>query len=802
MEHRRIRLGSSVLAFSLIFPALASAQQAVGIVTALKGKAQLTRAATQAALSFKDNLILRDVIDTQERSLTRILFGGKSTVTVRELSRLEVREELLPGGRTRTIHDLSSGSILVNVARSLMRRGDEVQIRTPNAVAAVRGSAIFALYNAVLARSIFILLTGSAIVTPQGLPPITLAPLDSASVTGSAAAGVQTTRGTVTQAEANGIVKGSEVGTGGRTEESAEAGVQEAAQLSDAVVEAVAESVTAGIAETPPGEAIDETPVVDVTSDEPAPSTGEGSISKGAAAQDVTSLLQNPGFEKGNLSSWTLTGAGSAVSSLGSIAPLQGSFMALIHTGTGSSGNTTSSLKQSFDVSSILLIKFDYNFLTEEFIDSSPRDDIFKVTLTDFSGSQTVLVNESCCFLSGGQRQSGAGSTLTAIDQAISGSGFSLKAGSGQTGFISFSKTVVVSSGTSTIKFEVADVEDAVVDSVLLFDAVALSLDPPLFLVRDGQTLVGPGSGPLIAFSGQSSIFDAALVACCPGPGPTSVSLSGPLLKAERSDLTVPFSMVGLLDGSRLSTTSSDPLVWLQEGVYSLSTIDGTAIFDFWGTATAVDPQTGVSVGTGRTVEHGGPLLQASGGATVNTAKVLKLDTALLEATAPVIRLVGSGNSQTSLTSSGTTIDLIKSKVTSLGPVIALDRGLINVSDGPLINLTKGSSMNVIGDLLSLVSGSKVNVVNGPLIAVSGNGSLLGVSGALVNFGGTGGNQIVVNNTITPTATLSGLPVSTANGGAVAIGSNPVKNPSLGTISVTGSLIQATNNGTVNITAP
>jgi len=242
--------------------------------------------------------------------------------------------------------------------------------------------------------------------------------------------------------------------------------------------------------------------------------------------------------------------------------------------------------------------------------------------------------------------------------------------------------------------------------------------------------------------------------------------------------------------------------VSLQDGVYSLSTIDGTAIFDFWGTATAVDPQTGVSVGTGKTVEHGGPLLQALGNVTVNTAKVLKLDTALLEATAPVIRLVGSGNSQTSLTTSGTTIELIKSKVTSLGPVIALDRGLINVSNGPLINLTKGSSMNVTGDLLSLVSGSKINVVNGPLIAVSGNGSLLDVSGALANFGGTGGNQIMVNNTITPTATLSGLPVSTANDGTVAIGPNPVKNPGLGTISVTGSLIQATNNGTVNITAP
>ena len=136
MNYRSMWVGSLLLSFSLFFPALASAQQAVGVVTALKGKAQLTRATTQTALRFKGDLILRDLIDTQEKSLTRVLFGGKSTVTVRELSRLEVREELLPGGRTRIIHDLSSGSTLVNVARSLMRRGDEVQIRTPNAIAA------------------------------------------------------------------------------------------------------------------------------------------------------------------------------------------------------------------------------------------------------------------------------------------------------------------------------------------------------------------------------------------------------------------------------------------------------------------------------------------------------------------------------------------------------------------------------------------------------------------------------------------------------------------------------------------
>ena len=157
-------------------------------------------------------------------------------------------------------------------------------------------------------------------------------------------------------------------------------------------------------------------------------------------------------------------------------------------------------------------------------------------------------------------------------------------------------------------------------------------------------------------------------------------------------------------------------------------------------------------------------------------------------------------------------MDLFRSQVTSLGPVIALDKGLINVTNGALINLTQGSNMNVTGDLLSLINASTINVVNGPLIRVDGVAptgtspavSTLSVTGALVNFGGTGGNQIVVNNAIAPTATLSGLPVSATGGGAVSIGPNPVKNPGLGSITVNGggSLIQATNSGVVNITAP
>ena len=280
---------------------------------------------------------------------------------------------------------------------------------------------------------------------------------------------------------------------------------------------------------------------------------------------------------------------------------------------------------------------------------------------------------------------------------------------------------------------------------------------------------------------------------------------------------------------------SAAPVVQLNGGTHTVGTADATAndtsnqLFGLEGLTT--DPKTGLGTDQpvkGNGVNPGpfagasnpiGTLLKGTDGATIGVKKgagdvgggqALFLDTALLEASAPIISLIGSATAQTSLTTDGPTLDIFKSQVTSLGPVVALDKGLINVQSGPLINVTNGSILNVSGDLLSLINGSQITVVNGPLIRVDGVAptgtspavSTLSVTGALVNFGGTGGNQIVVNNTIDPTVTLSGIPVNTATGGTVSIGPNPVKNPSLGNISVTGSLIEASNNGVVNITAP
>lgn len=123
----------------LFFPVLAWAQAApeVGVVTTLQGQATVARLAgpTALPLKFRDSIFERDRINTGENSIVKVLMGGKAIVTVRELSVLTITEDL---GKT-TI-ELESGKIAVAVARQRMKPGDRLEVHTPNAVAAVRGT--------------------------------------------------------------------------------------------------------------------------------------------------------------------------------------------------------------------------------------------------------------------------------------------------------------------------------------------------------------------------------------------------------------------------------------------------------------------------------------------------------------------------------------------------------------------------------------------------------------------------------------------------------------------------------------
>ncbi len=115
------------------------ASMKAGIVTTLEGRATATRVVLPqpVALTFKDDVFLNDEITTAEKSLARILLGGKAVVTVRERSSLTITE--VPGLST---IDIASGKIAVSVARERMRPGERIQIRTPNAITGIRGTSL------------------------------------------------------------------------------------------------------------------------------------------------------------------------------------------------------------------------------------------------------------------------------------------------------------------------------------------------------------------------------------------------------------------------------------------------------------------------------------------------------------------------------------------------------------------------------------------------------------------------------------------------------------------------------------
>jgi FecR-like protein len=182
----RLAMVSGFLAL-LLFPGLAPAQvrQGVGIVSTISGQATVSRVSLPQPqpLQFKDSVFDRDRISTGENSTVKVLMGGKALVTVRELSVLTITEEL-----NRSTVDLQSGKIALGVLQQKMRPGEAIEVRTHNAVAAVRGTVIVVeIVRAsaqlpggpppALTTNVHVI-HGSAVVTPTniaGASPITVA---------------------------------------------------------------------------------------------------------------------------------------------------------------------------------------------------------------------------------------------------------------------------------------------------------------------------------------------------------------------------------------------------------------------------------------------------------------------------------------------------------------------------------------------------------------------------------------------------------------------------------------------------
>jgi hypothetical protein len=505
---------------------------------------------------------------------------------------------------------------------------------------------------------------------------------------------------------------------------------------------------------------------------------GGGTPGSGGGGGTPVGNFANGGFETGSFSPWTLSGAGAVLGSLGPVTPPQGSFMGMIFTGGNAVGDTTSTLAQSFNVTGgkLYIVQASVSFYSNEHPFQGPGfNDTWQITARSPGQTGTTLLKQEArtdVFTPGN-------TTVNTATAPASGGGFTTNgpAPYGLTGFRDLTlQWTPTSTGAGELAFRIFDVGDTAVDSAILIDNVAVLEDPPLYFLRAGDTLTRTTSEPLLSLTGTPMTFDTLLAVGSGG----RASLAGPLLRAIDSDLTVPFSLLTVFQGGTLTTSTTEPLAFLKNGTHSFGSM-GVAMFDLSGVNTATDADTGLTVGTDRPLQHAGSLLETSN-ATVSAHQAVRVDTALLEATAPLLALRDGSK----LTTATDAVQLsYQAKVTSLGSVMRLDRSSLMVAQGAALNLAGGSLLRVTGDLFSLTNGSSLQLMNGPLVSLSG-GSLLNVNGALIGFGGTGGNIVSVANSLCPCTTIGGLPVSLTNG---ALASNvtiagAIKNGGLGALNV------------------
>lgn len=278
------------------------------------------------------------------------------------------------------------------------------------------------------------------------------------------------------------------------------------------------------------------------------------------------------------------------------------------------------------------------------------------------------------------------------------------------------------------------------------------------------------------------------------------------------------------LAGGLLETTGTSVTSYGSYGILAVNdsalTMGGSgSLLKFDGGAAASPPSLSaplVSVNTATSPNAAAPNLNLTG-----TGNLAQVDYMLMAASAPIVQALNGA-----IGVSGDPANLLKgamafgnqSQATAAGAVW-LNNSFLTVNNGPLLSAIGGAQVTFNGDFASLIGGSKLTVQNGPLIYVDGTGSRVNITGGLIAFSGTG-NQVIVNNSLTPTQAVCGIPVQQPTVGSVTIpGQYPIKGSGAGTVTLngvavtntgvaltaptgfSGSLIRVTNGGTVNVNA-
>jgi FecR protein len=145
IQRRLVSFVALILAFGPAFSmAEEGTKEGIGFYTAVLGKATVTHLGEAQVLPVKlqDEVLFKDVIQTEHDSRTRALFQDDSMLTVGENSRVEIDEYIYnPEKNVRlAIVKLMQGQVRALVSKVFKANGSKFEIHTPSAVAAARGT--------------------------------------------------------------------------------------------------------------------------------------------------------------------------------------------------------------------------------------------------------------------------------------------------------------------------------------------------------------------------------------------------------------------------------------------------------------------------------------------------------------------------------------------------------------------------------------------------------------------------------------------------------------------------------------
>src|SRR6266508_3207643 len=561
---RRIQRGwqaASVLALALLVvptaTVQASAPAGAGVATAVTGQVTVSHAASPGSLPlhFKDEVFLRDRISTASQSLARLLLGKKALLTVRELSELE----LIDQSGISTIQ-LVLGKVAIGVARQRMRPGEIVEIRTQNAVAAIRGTVVVAETLTPPGASTPVtrlhVLSGYIDVTTPGnpgAPPLRMVAPSSVTVTGNTmdtpvpldAAARATLLSDLRPAQPQHVDALAALAPGEQSR---------AAALGHAIT-----GEGAGGSETFDLHEVSLNPA-------DAENSGQAPITPSSSSVGGGNPVQGGGRTIGGSSGLPFTYSGQTVNVPGDFYQVQPASTRSLSTDLLRTTNNTLAIGGD-----ILQVTGSLSSITALPFMSQDGGTLAAQTATRLRNGTLSLT----------------GSLLDAVNGAVTftgpalleAQGISSLTGTGSSPFVSFTGgSLTLGAGTSGFSFD---------------SGSTASLAGPLF----------SASGTPVA--GSSDFVSVKAATLTDTTASALVGLSGGLLSTSGTDITSTADFVlGALNGRFIVTGSAVPLLSLTGGNSQIATAG--SIVHVVGTATAVDGVSGLRVGTEEPIQHGG----------------------------------------------------------------------------------------------------------------------------------------------------------------------------------------------------